>query len=87
MPNKISYVDIRENCIRLDSLLLASVIEIFLLISCYCFFRYGRKVQIHNESGVSGQRIGSPNNYVMNLRHGHTVHRPVRTGLDFSEGF
>ncbi len=32
------------------------------------------------DSGASGRRIGSPNNYGMNLRH-------IRTGLDFSEDF
>ncbi len=40
------------------TLLLVFVIGIFLLISCYCFVRYGRKAR----------RIRSPNNYGMNLR-------------------
>ncbi len=51
---------------------------VILLISCYCFVRYGKKAYVHDESGASGRRIGSPNNYGMNLRH-------TRTGLDFSE--
>ncbi len=64
------------------TLLLVFVIGIFLLISCYCFVRYGSKAYIHDESGVSGRRIGSPDNYGMNLRH-------IRMGLqvDFSEDF
>ncbi len=61
------------------ALLLVFVIAI-LLCSCYCFVRYGRKVFIHDESGASGRRIGSPNNYVTNLRH-------IHSGLDFSEDF
>ncbi len=83
-PTKISYImlTIEKTAIQ-DSyltLLLVFVIGIFLLISCYCFVRYGRKAYIHDESGASGRRIGSPNNYGMNLRH-------IRTGLDFSEDF
>ncbi len=62
------------------ALLLVFVIAIFLLFSCYCFVRFGRKAFIHDESGASGRRIGSPNNYVTNVRH-------IHTGLDFSEDF
>ncbi len=72
-----------KTAIRLDSyltLLLVFVIGIFLLSSCYCFVRYGKKAYVHDESGASGRRIGSPNNYAMNLRH-------IQTGLDFSEDF
>ncbi len=39
-----------------------------------------KKAYVHDESGASGRRIGSPNNYGMNLRH-------IRTGLDLSEDF
>ncbi len=83
-PTKISYImlTIEKTAIQ-DSYLtlqLVFVIGIFLLISCYCFVRYGRKTYIHDESGARGRRIGSPHNYGMNLRH-------IRTGLDFSEDF
>ncbi len=84
MPTKISYMlTIEKTAIRLDSyltLLLVTVIEIFLFISCYCFVGYGKKAYVHDESGASSQRIGSPKYYAMNLRH-------IRTGLDFSEDF
>ncbi len=82
-PTKISYVmlAIEKTAIQVSylTLLLVFMIDIF-LISCYSFVRYSRKVFIHDESGASSQRIGSPNNYAMNLRH-------IRTGLDFSEDF
>ncbi len=70
-PTQISYImlTIEKTAIQ-DSyltLLLVYVIGIFLLISCYCYVRYGRKA--HDESEASGQRIGSPNNYGMNLRN------------------
>ncbi len=81
---KISYIMLTiEKTAKQDSyltLLLVFVICKFSLISCYCFIRYGRKAYIHDESGASGRRIGSPNNYGMNLRY-------IRTGLDFSEDF
>ncbi len=60
------------------NLLLVFVIGIFLLISCYRLVRYSRKPFIHDESGASGRRIVSPNNYEMNLRQS-------RTGIDLSE--
>ncbi len=63
-PTKISYImlTIEKTAIQ-DSYLtlqLVFVIGIFLLISCYCFVRYGRKTYIHDESGARGRRIGSP---------------------------
>ncbi len=66
-PTKISYImlTIEKTAIQdayLTLLLVLMIgIGIFLLISCYCFVRYGRKASIHDESGASGQRIGSPN--------------------------
>ncbi len=83
-PTKISYIMLTiEKTAKQDSyltLLLVFVIGSFLLISCYRFVRYGRKAYIHDESGASGLRIGSPNNYGMNIRQ-------IWTGLDLSEDF
>ncbi len=73
-PTKISYImlTIEKTALQDSYLLSVFVIGIFLLISCYCFVRYGRKAYIHDESGASGLK--------MNLRH-------IWTGLDFSEDF
>ncbi len=52
------------------------------LIDLILLFRpiWQKGLDIHDEIGPSGQRIRSPNNYGMNLRH-------IRTGLYFSEDF
>ncbi len=66
--NQNSYVMFTIEKTAVPNLLLVFVIGIFLLISCYCLVRYGRKAFIHDESGASGRRIVSPNNYEMSLQ-------------------